>query len=54
MHGIPVVLKDNYNTVDMPTTGGAKAMVGNQPAADAFTVARLRNAGAVIPAKKST
>jgi Asp-tRNA(Asn)/Glu-tRNA(Gln) amidotransferase A subunit family amidase len=51
LHGIPVVLKDNYNTFDMPTTGGAKAMVGNQPATDAFTVAKLRSAGAVILAK---
>jgi amidase len=51
LHGVPVVLKDNYNTFDMPTTGGAKAMVGNQPQADAFTVAKLRNAGAVILAK---
>lgn len=51
LHGVPVVLKDNYNTMDMPTTGGAKAMLGNQPAADAFTVAKLRAAGAVILAK---
>jgi len=51
LHGIPVVLKDNYDTTDVPTTGGSKALVGYVPARDAFTVARLREAGAVILAK---
>lgn len=51
LHGIPVILKDNYNTFDMLTTGGSKALADNQPDTDAFTTARLRAAGAVILAK---
>jgi len=48
---IPVVLKDNYDTADMPTTGGSLALKGMQPAKDAFTVARLRENGALIVGK---
>jgi len=51
LHGIPVVLKDNYNTFDMPTTGGSKALADFQPETDASSVARLRGAGAIILAK---
>jgi amidase len=51
MHGIPVVLKDNYDTYDMPTTGGSKALAGSKPMYDAFTVKKLRAAGAIILAK---
>src|SRR5260370_38167532 len=51
LHGIPVVVKDNMNTKDMPTTGGSLAFVGAQPQADAFIVAKLREAGAVILGK---
>ncbi len=51
LHGIPIVLKDNYDTYDIPTTGGSKALVGYVPPYDAFTVAKLRAAGAVILAK---
>jgi Asp-tRNA(Asn)/Glu-tRNA(Gln) amidotransferase A subunit family amidase len=51
LHGIPVILKDNYNTYDMVTTSGARAFAGLQPKTDAFAVARLREAGAVILAK---
>jgi len=52
MHGIPVVLKANIDTADqMSTTAGSLAMAGHQPPADAFHVARLRAAGAVILAK---
>src|SRR5207247_8201143 len=38
LHGIPVVLKDNYNTADMPTTGGSVLLDGSIPPADAFIV----------------
>nr|WP_254803868.1 amidase family protein [Methylobacterium sp.]USU34647.1 amidase family protein [Methylobacterium sp.] len=48
---VPLVLKDNYNTVEMPTTGGSKALEGARPANDAFAVAKLRKAGAIILAK---
>ncbi|MDB5808416.1 MAG: gatA [Betaproteobacteria bacterium] len=51
LHCIPVILKDNYNTHDMPTSGGNVAMKNSAPAADAFTVDNLRKAGALILAK---
>jgi amidase len=51
LHGIPVVLKDNYNTGDMPTTGGSVLLEGSIPPADAFLVKKLRDAGAIILAK---
>jgi amidase len=51
LHGIPIVLKDNYNTYDMPTTAGCQLLEGSLPPADAFVVAKLRAAGAVILAK---
>ena len=51
LHGIPVVLKDNYNTADLPTTGGSVLLEGSIPAADAFVVKKLRDAGAIILAK---
>ena len=51
LHGIPVVLKDNYNTGDMPTTGGSVLLEGSIPPADAFLVKKLREAGAIILAK---
>lgn len=51
LHGIPVVLKDNYNTADLPTTGGSVLLEGSIPSADAFLVKRLRDAGVIILAK---
>jgi amidase len=51
LHCIPVILKDNFNTFDMPTTGGNISMKTSVPPADAFTVARIRKAGALILAK---
>ncbi len=51
MHGIPIVLKDNYDTRDIPTTGGSIALVNHQPTRDAFVVQKLRQAGAVILGK---
>src|SRR5215471_12774016 len=51
VHGIPVVLKDNYDTHDMPTTGGSVLLEGSIPAKDAFVVKKLRDAGAIILAK---
>ncbi|MFX1263013.1 MAG: amidase [Promethearchaeota archaeon] len=52
MHGIPVVLKDNFDTADkMMTTAGSLALLGSIPVMDAFVVKRLREAGAVILAK---
>jgi Asp-tRNA(Asn)/Glu-tRNA(Gln) amidotransferase A subunit family amidase len=51
LHGIPVILKDNFNTRDLPTSGGNAAMRNSQPGSDAFTVQRMREAGALILAK---
>jgi Asp-tRNA(Asn)/Glu-tRNA(Gln) amidotransferase A subunit family amidase len=51
LHGVPVLIKDNYNTADMPTSGGALGLATLQPAADAFQVKKLRDAGAVILGK---
>ncbi|WP_326700955.1 amidase family protein [Streptomyces sp. NBC_01754] len=51
LDGIPVLLKDNVNTRDMPTTAGSLALAGRPPATDASLVARLRAAGAVILGK---
>jgi Asp-tRNA(Asn)/Glu-tRNA(Gln) amidotransferase A subunit family amidase len=51
LHGVPIVLKDNLDTVELPTTGGSAALAGMRPRRDAFVVSRLRRAGAVILAK---
>ena len=51
LHGIPILLKDNFDTKDMPTTGGCLALSNNRPKDDAFQVRKLREAGAVILGK---
>ena len=51
LHGIPIVIKDNYETVDLPTTGGSVALSGFMTGRDAFQVKKLRDAGAVILGK---
>jgi amidase len=51
LHGIPVLIKDNLDTSDMPTTGGCLALSGRVPRQDAFQVRRLRDAGAVVLGK---
>src|SRR5205814_40522 len=51
LHGIPIALKDNIHTTDMPTTGGALAFDGYVPPYEATLVKSLRDAGAVIIAK---
>ncbi|MEU7579764.1 amidase family protein [Streptomyces sp. NPDC041068] len=51
LDGIPVLLKDNVNTRDMPTTAGSLALAGSPPDTDAELVTRLRKAGAVILGK---
>jgi len=48
LHGIPVLLKDNVNTKDMPTTGGSLSLAGYMPANDAAITQKLRSAGAII------
>src|SRR3954451_20824530 len=51
LHGIPIVLKDNINTSDLPTAYGSIAMQGYRPPADATVARRLRDAGAIVLAK---
>ncbi|MEP7381304.1 MAG: amidase family protein [Gemmatimonadota bacterium] len=51
LHGIPVALKDNIHTNDMPTTGGALAFADFVPSYDATLTKNLRDAGAIILAK---
>ena len=48
---IPIVLKDNFDTADMPTTAGSILLKGARPAKDAFAVAKLRENGALILGK---
>lgn len=51
LHGIPIALKDNIQTIDMPTTGGALAFDGFVPPYEATLTKNLRDAGAIIIAK---
>lgn len=51
LHGIPVVLKDNINTLDMPTTNGSAILRGVIPPTDATLTRELRKAGAIILGK---
>lgn len=51
LHGIPILLKDNFDTQDIPTTGGSDALAGSLPPDDAFVVDRFRQAGAIILGK---
>ncbi|OIK11214.1 amidase [Bacillus sp. MUM 116] len=53
LHGIPIILKDNFDTADMPTTGGATILKDFVPTKDAFVVKKLREAGAIIIAKSN-
>jgi amidase len=53
LHGIAVIVKDNYDTEGLQTTGGSLAMKGFLPVEDAFMVKRLREAGAIILAKSN-
>ncbi len=51
LHGIPIAIKDNIQTTDMPTTGGALAFAGFLPPYEATVTKNLRDAGAIIIAK---
>ena len=53
LHGIPVIVKDNYDTEGLQTTGGSLAMKGSIPPDDAFQVRRIREAGAIVLAKSN-
>ncbi|HSM04166.1 MAG TPA: amidase family protein [Longimicrobiales bacterium] len=51
LHCVPMLVKDNFDTHDMVTTGGSIALRDNVPPDDAFMVRRIREAGAVVVAK---
>ncbi len=51
LHGIPVLLKDNFDTADLPTTAGSFLLEDWTPPDDAFVVRKLREAGAIVLAK---
>jgi len=53
LHGIPLIVKDNYNTKGMPTTAGALALQNFIPNSNAFVVQQLVDAGAIIIAKSN-
>ncbi|MEP1093735.1 MAG: amidase [Cyclobacteriaceae bacterium] len=53
LHGIPMIVKDNFNTKGMPTTAGALALKDFIPEEDAFMVDQLVKAGAIIIAKSN-
>ena len=53
LHCIPVLLKDNIDSIDTPSTSGSLALIGSQPERDAFLVTQLKNAGAIILGKST-
>lgn len=53
LHGIPMIIKDNYDTSDLPTTAGSLSLAQSIPPDDAFQVKQLRAAGAIILAKSN-
>lgn len=53
LHGISVIVKDNFNTQGLQTTGGSIALRGFIPTEDAYQVGKLREAGAIILAKSN-
>jgi amidase len=53
LHGVPVIVKDNYDTAGLQTAAGSRSLAGWVPPDDAFLVKKLREAGAVIIAKSN-
>jgi Asp-tRNA(Asn)/Glu-tRNA(Gln) amidotransferase A subunit family amidase len=53
MHCVPVIVKDNFETADMPTTAGSLSLKDMMTGKDAFVVQRLRDAGSVMIAKSN-
>jgi len=51
LHGIPFIVKDNYDTHDLPTTAGSRSLRGSLPPDDAFQVRTIREAGGIVLAK---
>jgi Asp-tRNA(Asn)/Glu-tRNA(Gln) amidotransferase A subunit family amidase len=53
LHGVPIIIKDNFDTSDLPTSGGSLALANHQTRDDAFIVRKLREAGAIILGKSN-
>ena len=53
LHGVPAIVKDNYDTYDLQTAAGSLAMKGSVPPDDAYQVRKLREAGAVVLGKSN-
>ncbi|WP_426452686.1 amidase family protein [Paenibacillus sp. S-38] len=53
LHGIPIIVKDNYDTEDMATTAGCLCLKDSMPGKDADQVAKLKAAGAIILGKSN-
>jgi len=51
LHCVPVIVKDNIDTIDTPSTSGSLALLGSQPTKDAFLVKQMKKAGAIILGK---
>jgi aspartyl-tRNA(Asn)/glutamyl-tRNA(Gln) amidotransferase subunit A len=54
LHGVPIGLKDIYDTAGVPTEGGSRLCLGRTPAEDATTTRLLRDAGAIVLGKLTT
>lgn len=54
LHGVPITIKDSFDTAGMPSTAGTKGRANFRPAHDATVVARLRAAGAIVMGKSNT
>lgn len=53
LHGVPIIVKDNFDTADMPTTAGCVCLKNSIPDQDADQIAMLKAAGAIILAKSN-
>ena len=53
LHGVPVIIKDNYDTHDLQTSAGSLALKGSLPPDDAYQVRKLREAGAIVLGKSN-
>lgn len=53
LHGIPLIVKDNYNTIGLQTAAGSMAMKGFEPETDSWIVKKLKDSGAIVLAKSN-
>src|SRR5215472_10481749 len=53
LHCVPLIVKDNFNTADMPTSAGSLSLKGSIPPGDSFQIRKLREAGALVLAKSN-